>query len=806
MPHFFNFSIFSQSLSSSNLSDANTDEVGDEELEAYYSKGSSAGLSEDQMFDALVAKGLPAQELSKLKARLTNIATSKNLSPGKNTETYGKKTLGTSIEPIKTQSTPKDINIFGSELFSSASTTFEPNLRIATPSNYILGPDDEIIINIFGFSEKEYKLTVDKEGLIYISNVGPLPISGLSIEQASAKIKTKLASTIYKGIRSGKTHVVVSLGKIKSIRVLVIGQANKPGTYTVSSLTTLFNLLYLCGGPTELGSFRNIELIRGNQLKRKVDLYDFLTKGDLKDNILLEELDIIKIPYYEKRVQIEGYVKRPGKFELITKENLDQLIYYAGNFTDDAYKASVGIEQMTDKEKKLTDVTNSQFTHYQPSNGDIIKVGKILDRYSNRINIDGAILHPGNYELTETLSLKELIEKAGGLREDAYLERGIISRQNEDLSPFTVSFNVKDVISGKEPIKLKKEDFVKISALTELKDHYSVSIAGEVHNPGVFQWRENLTVKDLVILAEGFSDAASLSSIEVSRRIKNAGVDQKEYEQSELLYVDLSKGLSGKQEDIILQPFDIVTVRTLPGYMPQRIVYVNGQVMYPGKYILKKNNEKISDLIKRFGGFKSEADSLSVTLKRISPIGIPSDQKKELIRKALNRKPDSIKSESSLKAQLDRDLDKTVELINIDLKKIMTKENNNPYDLILEDGDCLYVERSSALVKVSGEVLYPSLFSYRKNFSLKKYIKLSGGYSQNAQERNVLVIYPNGEIKKIKHFLFFKSYPKVVPRAEIVVPFKNQNNKTKTKLTTGEVIAISSMFATLGTLLINAFK
>lgn len=804
---FFNISLLAQTLSSSNLSEANTDDIGDEELEAYYSKGANAGLTEDQMFDALVAKGLPAQELSKLKARISNIASAKNISvAGKNTEVYGKKTIGTNLEPIKTQSTKKDINIFGSELFSSASTTFEPNLRIATPSNYILGPDDEIIINVFGFSEKEYKLSVDKEGLIYINNVGPLSVSGLSIEQAAAKIRNKLASTIYKGIRSGKTHVGVSLGRIKSIRVIVIGQANKPGTYTVSSLTTLFNLLYLCGGPTELGSFRNIELIRGNQLKKKVDLYDFLVKGDMKDNVLLEELDIVKIPYYEKRVIIEGYIKRPGKFELINGESLNKLIDYAGNFADDAYKASVGIEQLTEKERKVTDIISSSYNIYQPSNGDVVRVGKILDRYSNRINIAGAVFHPGNYELTNGLSLKGLIEKAGGVTENAYLERGIISRQNEDLSPSTVSFNVKEVISGKEVVQLKKEDFVTIATIEELKDKYTVSIEGEVHNAGTFQWRDSLTVKDLIVLANGFSDAANASAIEISRRIKNAGVNQKEYEQAELLYVDLSKGLSGKQQNIILKPFDIVTVRPLPGYIPQRAVYLNGLVMYPGKYILKKNNERISDLLKRCGGFKSEADSVSITLKRISPIGIPSDQKKELIRKVLDKKfSDTSKVDLSLKRQLDRELDKTVELINIDLKSL-TNKDSSLYDLVLEDGDYLSIERSSTLVKVSGEVLYPSLFSYKKGASVKRYIKLSGGYSQNAKKSELMVIYPNGQIMKIKHFLFLKSYPKVVAKSEIVVPYKNGNNKPKNKLTTAEIIALSSMFATLGTLIVNAFK
>ena len=798
-------SVFSQpDLSSTDLRTVKIDALSDTEIQGYYNKAISSGATEEQLYQLAQQRGLPPEEMIKLRQRVASLNTgSRKAIAGSATVVNNagadrKMNVGTDVVPM--QATKKDVNIFGAELFSVNSSTFEPSLRISTPSNYIVGPDDELIINVYGYSEQTYNLTVNAEGNIYIPNVGPLYVSGLSIEQASAKIRAKLAATIYRNISSGATSVQVSLGKIRSIHITVIGEATKPGTYTVSSLTTMFNLLYLCGGPSDMGSYRNIELIRGNQVHRKVDLYGFLTNGDNKDNVLLQEGDIIRIPYYTTRVTLSGYVKRQGKFELQKGETFRQLLNYAGGFTDNAYQASVQVRQLTDREQKIADIPAGEFDRYQPSGSDFFVIGQVLDRFVNRVSIAGAVRRPGEFELENNMTLSTLIEKAGGLREDAYLDRGIISRLNTDLTPASVSFNVKEVVLGGTSIPLKREDVVNIASISGLKDNYNVSIEGEVHTPGQFSWRENLTVKDIIFLAGGFTDYANPGSIEISRRIKNANVGEKQYQQAELLKLDLKDGkLSGRDADVPLQPFDIVMVRTLPGYVQQRSVFVTGQIMNPGRYVMETNTERIASMVKRFGGFRNAADSNFILVRRVTKLGLSADDKRVLFERLLNINNDSLNNNSRLKEEIYRNFD----LISIDLKKAIANENS-PDNIMLEDGDYITVERASNLIKVSGEVYYPTVVPYEAGKSMKYYVSRSGSFTDNARKKGSMIIYPDGRAKSIGRFLFFNNYPSVMPRSEIFVPAKSKTNHYR--LSTGEWVAISSIFATLGTLIITAFK
>ncbi|MEO7309795.1 MAG: SLBB domain-containing protein [Chitinophagaceae bacterium] len=798
----FNTLAHSQILNSENLANVKVESISDEEIKGYYQRASTSGLTEDQVYQILASKGMPQGEIDKLKRRLESVNLNSTTPELPSKETVVRSTArkaNADAGAIPMEVFRKDSVIFGSELFSAASSVFEPNLRIATPSGYILGPDDEVVIHVFGFSEQTYNLTVNAEGNIYIPNVGPLYVNGLSIDEALAKVKAKLAGSIYKAISSGQTKISLDLGKIRSIRVTVIGEARRPGTYTVSSLTTLFNLLYLCGGPSDIGSYRNIELIRAGHVKRTVDIYDFLTKGDTKDNVLLEELDVVRIPYYQTRVTLSGRVKREGKYELKTDETLNKVLEYAGGFMDDAYKASVTVTQLTDREKKIVDIPTASFASYKPQSSDIITVGKILNRYANRVNISGAILRPGDYEIEDGMTLQSLISKAGGLREDAYLQRGVISRLNEDMSPASVSFDIREVIKGSEVIKLKKEDFVSIGSIGEMKDRYVVSIEGQVHKPGEIVWRENLSLKDVIFLAGGFSENANTVNIEVSRRIKDATVGEAQFKQAEVIIADLKTGLSGKDKDIILQPFDMISVRSLPGYVQQRSVFVNGEVMSAGKYTLTSNTEKITDLVKRFGGFTSGADSSSITLKRVIANGLSAQDKKELFQRLMSISDDSLNNNSALKTEINKNYD----VISIDLQEAM-KNPAGTANLVLEDGDYFSVSRYSSLVRIAGEVYYPTLIPHHNGSSMKYYLQQSGGYTENARKNSALVIYPDGQVKTISKFLFFKSYPSILPRSEIFVPTKNKNNRSR--LSTGEWVAISSVFATLGTLLITAFK
>lgn len=798
--------VFSQSdLSSGDLRNVKIDAISDSDIKAYYDRATSSGISEDQVYQIVQQRGLPSEELTKLKQRVGFLKTG-NSQPkvaaraSDPVASTTNRVASPSTAEVPMATFKKDSSIFGSELFSASSNVFVPDLRIATPSNYVLGPDDELTVNVFGYSEQTYNLTVNREGNIYIPNVGPINVNGLSIEQASTRIKAKLASTIYRNINSGATKVQISLGKIRSIRATVIGEARKPGTFTVSSLTTLFNILYLCGGPSEMGSYRNIELIRGNQVTRKIDLYGILTNGDFRDNVLLEEGDVIRIPYYVTRATLVGQVKRPGIFEMKAGETFNTLLNFAGGFTDSAYRASVQIKQITDQEKRISDVPAVSFATYKPSGSDYITVGKILNRFTNRVSIAGAVQRPGDYQLEANMTVGQLIQKAGGLREDAYLERGVISRQNDDLTPSSVAFNVKDAINNFTSLPLKKEDVISVASITGLKDKYTVNIEGEVHAPGEFEWRQNLTVKDLILLAGGFTDLANTSSIEVSRRIKNANVVESQYKQSDVVRIDIQNGsLAGTSGDLVLTPFDIVVVRASSGYLPQRSVYINGQVLNPGRYVLQNNTQRISDMVERFGGFRSAADSNFITLRRVANLGISVEEKQRLFERLLNVDSDSLNSDSKLKNEIYRNYD----LISINVKKAVT-EPASTANIMLEDGDVITVERASNLIKVSGEVYYPTVIPFEEGKSLKYYINRSGSFTDNARKKGAMVIYPDGRAKSVGKFFFLKSYPSITPRSEIFVPAKSRSNRGR--LSTGEWVAISSIFATLGTLVITAFR
>jgi len=776
------------------------DEISDAELKSYMQKASSNGLTEQEVYRMAAERGMPGAEVEKLKLRVAKIIIS---SPG-NSQKKGADSLDMN-EPerkvnedamkVPMQKVQRDTSVFGSELFGGVSLGFEPNLRIPSPANYILGPDDQLQVNVFGYSEQSYKLVVNSEGSVYIPNVGPIKVNGLTIEMAADKIRNKLASTIYKAIRSGKTRVEVSLGQIRSIRVTVIGQATKPGTYTVSSLTTLFNILYLCGGPNETGSFRNIELIRGNKVVRKVDLYQFLTSGNRKDNVLLEEQDVVRIPYYINRVVLEGALRRTGKFELLPAETFGDLLNYSGGFGDSAYRSAVQVTRITDTGMVLSDVSASDFNSFHPKTGDSYKVSYGLRKFNNRISIKGAVNRPGDFELKPGMTLQDLLLTSGGIREDAFKDRGLILRQNPDKTLSSKSFVLTDVLSGREVIPLQKEDVVTITSIFDLKDAPTVNLAGAVRNNGIYSYTPGLTIKDLVLKGGGFTEDASPSSIEISRNISNADVINENFRQTEVVKVDLSQGLSSAGGETPLQPYDMVTVRSRPGYNPPRVVYVDGQVMNTGRYVLESSNERISNILKRTGGFKGSADSSFITIRRFINLSISGEERQRIVERMLNIDKDSLNNNSRLRESFL----KNVELLGVDAQKIRGNPGGTE-DLIMENGDMITVARASNLVRVNGEVFHPTLLPYIEGKNAKYYINGSGDYTNSARKSQVFVIYPDGKAKSVKRFLFFKSYPSVTPRSEVFVPAKEKDNKKP--FGTGEWIAISSIIASIATMIV----
>lgn len=796
--------VSAQGLNTNNLKDVKVDKLSDDEILGYYNKAKSMGYTLDQLGAMAADRNMPKPEIAKLKTRITLLEqrdrpvkatyernNGDSLSNSKSASDRG---INEDAFAVPKQSLKRDSSIFGSELFFESNKVFEPNLRIPSPANYILGPDDVIFVSVYGYSEKKYELTVNAEGNVYIDNVGPVKVSGLSIEEAGAKIKRNFASTIYKGINSGQTKVDVTLGNIRSIRVTVIGQAMIPGTYTVSSLTTLFNLLYQCGGPNDNGSYRNIELIRGNKVIRIVDLYSFITMGNRADNVLLQEQDVVRVPYYKIRATLEGQSRRQGKFEMKEGESISQLMDFSGGFSDSAYRSNIQVKRMSDLGYKLYSVSNKEFETFKLNSGDVLTIDKTLNRFLNRVSIEGSVFRPGDYELKSGMTLKDLLMVSGGLKEDAFLERAIITRTNSDLSNSIVAIGLKDWNTSSEKVILENNDIIKINSKFDLKDLETVTINGEVRNPGIYTYSSKITLKDLILKAGGFTEAANKAVVEISRSIKKIDAQADIVSQAFVLKADLSKGLETNDNDIILQPTDVVSIRTDAQYNKIRSVNVLGEVMRPGNYVLTSSGERISGLIERFGGFKSIADSNSITIKRIVNIGLSTSERQDIMSRLLNIKKDSLLEDSNLKDAYLKD----VVLMGVDINKVKS-DIGGKADLILEDGDVIQISRISNVVQTIGEIRNPTLLTFESGRSAKYYIKKSGSFTGKARKSEVFVLYSDGTARSVKKFLFFKSYPDVKLRSQIYVPAKVDNKKS---LSTGEWLAISSMAATLGTMVI----
>lgn len=775
-------------LKGSDLSQVKVDQLSDADIIKYQAQLKASGLSEAQAEQIALSKGFPASEIVKLRQRLASLSkvtTITNNPPSKRSESQITPTANSSIDGIL--SNPK---IFGSELFSTASISFQPDLKIATPVNYQLGPDDELQISVYGLQVASANVTVSPEGTIDIPNVGEIKVSGYTVEEARARIRSRMAS-IYTSLRSGNSKLSINLGKIRSIRVTILGSA-KPGTYTVSSLSTVFNALYVSGGPGINGSFRQIELIRQNKIERKIDLYDFLLTGSEADNVRLFENDIIRIPVYQNRVEISGEIKRPGVFEMLPGENLIDLVGFASGFTDVAYKASIKVIQVTDKEKKVKDINQVDYVEYIPQPADLFEVSRILDRFQNRVTISGAVFRPGIFEITPNLSVGQLIKNAEGLREDAYNKRGQLIRLQQDNTTEIISFDVAGVLQGRNDILLRREDQVIISSIFELQDEFSISIQGEVRRPGNFRYVDSLSLKDIILQAGGFTDAAFPQRIEIARLIRRDTLTAQDIRLSEIINIRNVDDLASSNQNILLQPFDVVTVRRLPGYLGLRSVSVTGQVQYPGPYVLSNRAERISDLLKRAGGLAPEAFPAGAYLKRVNEKSITTEIETAKVDKIQKQLKDS---SGQVVASVARPYDQ----IPLDLVLIM-KRPGIDMDLILKPGDELFIPRNDEEIKVTGEVLYPTQAPYNRNNKLKDYIADAGGFTDNARRKKVYVLYPNGKAAKTSHFLFFKSYPVVKPGSEIIVPQYSPKEKKRGNI--AETLGIASAIASLAAVVI----
>lgn len=812
-----------------NYSNVKVDELSDAQIRQMIERAESVGYSDAQLEQMAAAQGMKAEEIAKLRSRVEKIrkqnqdaGKSDGLKKGNDRDDEnagdGRQYLGDKQQKKRKDSLnkadllQKDLmgivkpKIFGSELFKNSEITFEPNLRMATPRSYVIGPDDELLIDLTGDNEANYRLKVSPDGNIRLQYVGLVSVAGLSMEQASSKLRGLMAKT-YPALRSGRSNVTVNLGNIRSIKVVLTGEVVKPGTYTLPSLATVFNALYASGGPNENGSFRSIQVIRNNKVVSTIDAYDFLINGIQKGNIRLQDQDVINIPVYKTRVEIIGEIKRPALYEIVRGESFQNVLDFSGGFNMQAYTAKVKVFQNTAKERKLTDIAASEFRGYEPKNGDKYVVEGILDRFENRVEIIGAVFRPGQYELDKGLTLKGLIKKADGLTEDAFLNRGYISRLNPDNTQALISFDVAKIVAGTDAdISLQREDKITISSLFDLRDEYKVSIQGEVRAPGSFDYADNMSLEDVIQMAGGFKEGATPNRIEISRRIKNSDAMSASARTAEVFTVNVDQNLK-LGENFVLKPFDVISVRSSEGYQAQKQVKVEGEVLYPGIYTITNKNERISDLIKRAGGLTPIAYVEGASLKRpgaekVNPrdknaIDIKEEEDKKLL--ALKRAQQA-GVRDTLKAEVEQKLIQS-DLVGIDLERILKKPLSR-IDLIVEDGDVIRVPRQLQTVKVTGEVLNPNSIVYSSSRSFKQYVNGAGGFTSNALRGGAYIKYANGSVEAARKFLFFNNYPKVKPGAEILVPKRAERER----LTAQSWIGIGTAFASLAAIVVSLLK
>jgi len=788
--------------STPSISTINVDDLTDQQISQLLQQAKAAGLTDDQVIQQAESRGMPATQAAKLQARISQLRKADtsstdtavlqtnrrlNYTPDKNDTTTAKNKTDKNVLPV-----------FGADLFRNNNIRFEPNLKLATPVNYILGPDDQLNINVYGNSIVNWKLDVSPEGNINIPGVGVVNVSGKTIEQATSVIKGKLAANNY-AVGHGTT-VQVTLGNIRSIKVIMVGQLVKPGTYTLPSLATVFNALYAAGGPNNNGSFRQIEIIRNNSVIRRLDIYDFLVKGDQKNNIALQDQDIVRVPTYRNRVELAGQVKSPAQFEVIPGETLKDVIAFAGGFTDSAYTARIKVSQISDQQRHLTDVVESDYSNYVPLRGDKFMVESILDRFENRVTIRGAVFRPGQYELQKGMTLAQLIKNAAGLKEDAFTERGTLTRLQPDNTTEIISFNVKDVANQTTTILLQREDVVNIASIFDLRDAYQVTINGEVRKAGTFAYADSMKVQDLILKAGGFTGGASTKRIEVARRIYNADPESKSSIIANVFTVNVDKNLKPGDADFVLKPFDIVSVYSLPGYEKQRTIKIEGEVLYPGIYTIQKKDEKISDIIARAGGPTALADVSGATLKRdnIAILGI--DKNKTDVAAVDAERTERLNHLSKVYKDSLSTTDPQFRnnYIGIDLAAIL-KTPGSTIDLLMEDGDVIRVPKQQQVVRINGEVLYPSAVIYSSGKSFNDYVLNAGGYAPDALKRGAYIVYPNGTVKGTSKFLFFNSHPEVKPGSEIYVPKHPPRNPN----TTAQILGLTTGLASLGAIILG---
>ena len=785
---------------------ANAQSMSDEAVMEYVKSGVKQGKTQKQLYQELLIKGVTKEQLLRIKEKyeqqqseaktvngIDNVDTQR-VNPEQRDDTANAQ------DDNKAEAAPEGgIKVFGRDIFRNSNLTFEPSMNIATPVNYRLGPGDQIVIEVWGASEANITQKVSPDGYISIPDIGPVSVNGLTVQAASERIRGKL-SKIYSGMASSNvdlsTNVKVSLGQIRTIQVNIMGEVARPGTYALSSFSTVFHALYKAGGISQLGSLRNIKVVRGGRTVATVDVYDYIINGRSHSDIRLQEGDVILASPYDALVLIQGKIKRPMYYEMKRTESIRTLINYAGGFTNDAYSSAVTVERNNAKEKTICTVDDINYGVFKVRDGDVVSVGAILDRYDNRVEIKGAVYRPGFYAMGKEIStVRDLIQKADGLLDDAFTNRGVLHRENPDKTLEVLSVNVKGILNGTEAdITLQKNDVLFIPSIYDLESKGTLEITGEVFSPGIFPYASNTKLEDLIIMAGGLTEAASTVRVDVTRRFTDPKSTKKTKDISKTFTFSVKDGFVVEGEPgFVLEPYDQVFVRRSPGYSQKINVTINGEVEFEGNYALNVRNERLSDIIKQAGGLTEFAYLEGARLERQLTYEEYLQAKELMAMVTSNNKVEG--NDSIVVPEVTRTYP-----VGIDLVEIM-KNPHTEIDPVLHDGDVIIIPQLMTTVSISGSVRKPNSVVYNPKMKLKDYISEAGGYAERARKSGTFILYPNGHIKELGRNASAKE---IIGGSKIIVPQKAKNQwNIGTTLST--VTTSVSMLAVIASL-INTLK
>ena len=767
-------------------------QMSDDAVVAYVKNGMATGKSQKDMAKELAARGVTQAQAERIKAKYEQEQASQTTAAKvagvqerqRRMNDGALETEAGDIDAVSAEvAAPGAKNVFGRGIFRNGNLTFAPSANLPTPVNYVLGPGDEVIIDIWGTNQATIRQTISPDGTINIPDIGMINLNGMTIKEADSYMKRKLGQIYSVDGDDAKSEIKLTLGNIRTIQVNMMGEIANPGTYYLSSLSNIYHALHRAGGVSQLGTLRDIQPIRKGKVIAHIDIYDFIREGKMNE-IILEEGDIINVPTYDIIVDIAGNVKRPMSYELKKGETISDLIDYAAGFTGDAYTDNIRLIRKNGKEYQIFTIEEPQYATFELLEGDGLAVGAMLDRFANRLEIKGAVYRPGTYELGDKIqTVSQLIAQAEGLKGDAFTNRALITREREDLTLEIIPVDIKAILSGTAPdVELVKNDVLYIPSIHDLKDLGSITVIGEVAKPGTFVYAENTTLEDAIMLAGGLLESASTVKIEVSRRIKNPTSDQPSETIGQLFTFSFKDGyvLDG-EVGFVLQPYDHVMVRRSPGYEEQRTVRVTGEVVFPGTYVMTKKEERISDLVAKSGGLTQWAYVRGARLQRT------------IIGEERTRMQSTVELLSSARDSINvnrLDLG-TRYFVGIDLEAALANPGGDA-DLVLREGDVLGVPEYINTVKISGNVMYPNVVTYNPNMTVKDYVQMAGGYGYRSKKNKAYIVYLNGTVERAKKY----SSNVVEPGCEIVIPQKREK-----KDNLQNILSISTTAASLGTMI-----